>query len=302
MCTGFVRVLRTASYLGWLLLPLLGGSVLGAPAGDQQIGFRLRAVNGREVLYPQVSPTDGDILDRGLHAKVVTFTFEARAGDWVECRDQAGRLLATAMQSSCTDPEDRPLVCFSLEIDTRKLPNGPNRLSFTLYRLPGLDPEVKEALAELVVLIHVLNHRLEVEKLAPDSVVVRLRAGTTLPEKVRNWRFMLFAAALRAPGGEVELPVPGREEGIEAQVPIGGTLGAFRLFPAEPGESGVWPEKELDVRLLVDRRLLSRIARQNRSTAAYLVAAVYDGIAWHWSSVAVVPAGLTAPAKAAQAR
>ncbi len=296
-------------HLAVLALSLLAGSASAVPTEhpdpDDRIYFEITHINGESVPYLSVtvSPTDGDILDRGLRRRVLNFRLTSEDGDKVQCVVPAQPNLdkeVVAFATTCPGADDDDTTrCFELEFDTRKVPNGPVRLVFLLSKLPHGEGEQEELIDRIDLVIHVLNTRLEVDRNGIDSVRLRLSAGVVSPTEVKDYRFALFAAGSTSTGStlpEYSNPVDAPPEHVTLGIPIGGPTsdglpGAVKLYPAD-GIAAVphaaWPDAMSSVHLQVSWADLSAIAAAKISSQASLVAAVYDGEYWHWSSVATV--------------
>jgi hypothetical protein len=259
---------------------------------DDGVDFKLIILNGEPVAYSLTSPTDGDILDRGFLARDVILTLRSSYGEAVVCTDRLGVELARAAREQCTAEEDRDAACFTLAIDTRRLPNGPNRLFFTLYDVyPG--PGVKASpLAELRMVINVLNPRIEVDARKADGVRLRLEAAVTDPAEVKNYRFAIFAGRANAPSKIL----PAYEiQGPPTSIPAPVGPDPVKIFPRSSAVHSVeWPEATPYLYFTLNRATLVELSGSPLPKPVYLVAAVFDGKAWRWTTVCEVtmpPAG-----------
>ncbi len=265
------------------------------PAQAQDAGgidFKLLLLNGEAVNYSLTSPTDGDILDRGFLARDIILTLRADYGEAVVCADRFGVELARARRESCPVDAERDSACFTLSIDTRRLPNGPNRLFFTLYDAypkPGVDAAV---LAELRIVFNVLNPRIEIDARAADGVRLRLDAGVRNPADVKNYRFAIFAGRENAPSLVMNGYVT---QGTPKSIPIPVGPDPVKIFPrAENVKDVPWPEASPFLYFNVNRATLVELSGTPVPKPVYLVAAIHDGKAWHWTPVCEVslpPAG-----------
>ena len=286
-----------------VLFPLPARSA-GAP--EDEVVFELRYINGEEFPYYRISPTDGDVLDRGLRTRTITLTFRSNRGERVACYDEKGRVVsAEGPRVTCQHEDGRKWRCFELTLDTRKLPNGPNRLFFRLLESSADNGSPDAALAVKVVVIHVLNDRLEIERRTVDSVRLKLEAGVVDPRAIKNYRFALFAAGSRTPWLKIpafdnpgappehlatNLPIGGRSEtGAEPVLlyPPPSPHGSVSLLGVAAPEtlSSAWPEETPALRFELSWPLLIETASRWNSKRTYVVAAVYDGKWWHWTCV-----------------
>jgi hypothetical protein len=283
------RVHRLGVELAVTLLavyPAMFLSAAGEPPKDPTVTFELTAINGVPLHYVSISPTDGDILDRGLFCQSIRFNFRASRGDVVQCLDAAsGRALSVTEKIQCTTVDPTVFVCFELSFDTRVLPNGPNRL---LFRLRAKEPGIEEGkqLSYLTLLIHVLNTRLEVDRNGVDSVRLRLTAGVLDPATVKNYRYAIFAAASTRPWSNPFHPYVNPGDREQLFIPIGGAgPEPKKLYPSGEPIAAAWPDRQLAVFVDVSWNELEAIARQANSPVTYLVAAVHNGTRWDFSSV-----------------
>ena len=135
-----------AMLAGLALFPCLApfASLEGA---DDPPGLELLTINGEDARYLSISPTDGDILDRGLRTLELELTFRSKRGEWVHCHDRHETEISAARASDCVMEGDE-YRCFTIFVDTRLLPNGPNRLAFRLYDSPAPGGEIGAQLDE----------------------------------------------------------------------------------------------------------------------------------------------------------
>ncbi len=271
-----------------LCLAVSGLLCVQAPAqqGDGDgVDFKLILING-EPVYSLTSPTDGDILDRGFLARDVILTFRSDYGETVVCTDRLGTERGRAVRESCAAPEDRNSACFTMVINTRQLPNGPNRLFFRLYDAPA-SPEVgAEMLAELRLVINVLNPRIAVDARKADGVRLRLEAGVTSPAQVNDHRFAVFAGRECSPSKLVEGYVT-QDPPWDQPAPVGPE--PIKIFPRSADVHSVpWPEDSPFLYFHLSRATLLELSGTPVPKPIYLVMAIHDGTTWHWTSVCEV--------------
>lgn len=284
---------------GLTLFPFLAPLGTLSAAGDPT-GFELLTINGEDARYLSISPTDGDILDRGLRTLALELTFRSNRGEWVNCYDRDENLIEPARGSDCVEESGR-FKCFTVVVDTRKLPNGPNRLSFRLFDSPTPGGELGALLDEITLIVHVQNNRLKVERQSTEALRVRLEAGVMVPAAVRGYRFALFAASSKGP--RIGVPAAYRNGSETGVLPVGGpgTNGIVqKMFPLHPNEPhAAWPEGELALSFNLNWTDLAALSRtETGPRVVYLTAAVFDGTRWEWTSAVEVTeaapgAGLT---------
>ncbi len=267
--------------------------------GGQGPDFKLILINGQapDPYLNNTSPTDGDILDREFLTRDVILTFRADYGEAVVCTDRLNAVLATAAREACASSDDPHGACFTLAIDTRRLPNGPNSLFFTLYDAypsPGVKPT---RLAELKFVFNVLNPHVEVDARAADAVRLRLDAGVADPAQVKNYRYALFAGRVDEHTVPLEerlktvlgdyLPMDG-QQAHSIWVPVGPN--PVRIFPR--GTSPVyaeWPNASSPyLYFSLSRAALVELSGFPVPKPVYVAAAVWDGKTWQWTAVCEV--------------
>ncbi|HAK96424.1 MAG TPA: hypothetical protein DCM87_15900 [Planctomycetes bacterium] len=270
-------------------LAVAGFLCVQAPAQqdqDDDVGFRLILINGEPVVYSVASPTDGDILDRGFLARDVILTFRSNHGEAVVCTDRLGVERGRAVRESCPPLEGKDAACFTMAISTRQLPNGPNRLFFTLYDAsPG--PEIEAtALAEIRLVINVLNPRVEVDARKVDGVRLRIEAGVLTPARLKDYRLAVFAGRECGPSRMVEGYVT-QDPPWDLRAPVGPE--PIKIFPRSADvHSAPWPEDSPYLYFHLSRAALVELSQTPVPRPVYLVMAIFDGKTWHWTGVCEV--------------
>lgn len=287
-------MIRFSAIAPFFVLCLAVGAFLCAPAAAQQDGddveFRLILINGTPV-YSVTSPTDGDILDRGFLARDVILTFRSNRGEAVVCTDRLGIERGRAVRESCP-PQEADAACFTMAINTREIPNGPNRLFFTLYDASPSPEADAEALAEIRLVINVLNPGVQVDSRKVDGVRLRLEAGVVTPAPLKDYRFAVFAGREAAPSSMVPGYVT-QDPPWDLRAPVGPE--PIKIFPLSADAHSVpWPEDSPFLYFHLSRAALVELSGTSVPEPVYLVMAIYDGKAWHWTSaceVALPPDG-----------
>ena len=267
----------------------LAGVGLGASAdnGDPvfrpDVDFSLWAINGQPLAYVVTSPTDGDVLDRGLRFHVVTFEFSSNAGERVLCRDAAGQILGQAFRESCRNQRPQEYSCFQMALDTRDLPNGAHRLSFELHDHASPQGDAGELLGRIDLVIHVLNARIELERDGADAIRIRIKAGVRSPADVQGFRYALFAGSRPIPS--LLLPDYLHGPGPRERAPLGPF--PVRVLPPDTMEqpAASWPNGNRYLRFDMSRSALcASVGAARNADPVYLTAVIHDGQRWRWTA------------------
>jgi len=254
------------------------------PAGD--VDFKLILINGAPVVYSVASPTDGDILDRGFLARDVIVTLRSNYGEAVVCTDRLGIERGRAVRESCPAPVGKSAACFTMVIGTRLLPNGPNRLFFTLYdAVPDAGIEAT-ALAELRLVINVLNPRIQIDARKVDDIRLRLEAGAPEAARLADYRIAVFAGRENVRSRRIEGYVT-QAPPWDLRAPVGPE--PLKIFPRSADtHSAPWPEDSPYIYFHLSRAALMELSGTSVPEPCYLVMAIYDGKSWQWSGVCEV--------------